>query len=653
MQKPLPAYKGAEPYVFVCYAHADVGAIYPEIRWLNEQGVRVWYDEGISGGKVWRAEIAEAIRSATCVLYYISKASLASDHCAREVDYALKLGSTVLPIYLERVDLPAELDLALNRIQAFDRASPSYRSGLLQALGALESEVAGVPAPSLRRRWPIVGAATVLAVAAAGAWWGWRQPDDGQAPQVPSTSTLPYSVTVLPLDNLSENPELSALAKVVVADLNRELTGTDLDVLAPQVAASPDVKSAFVVKGHLRPDAADSVRVSLQLIRTDNGQIVATDESVEVMGAGRFARAPYVARRVEADITDVLWVDSSTELGEEGRYLFLAALLEWNRILLGARSDWRVYVEYLTKLVQVEPTFEWGHFFLANAYKNRLGQKLRAAEALPLAHEAIRKLLALRPDNTFVLGQINTTLDLDYEAAMANLEHARDSMWGGFIEYDQGLTLFASGRLTEALSRFRAASVAGTNQDQAMVELMLGFALLTAGRYREALQSIETSLGTSASPRPGAQRLAAQLHFLVGDQAGARRLLDESWKLYGQDDATKFADLLALLGETERARDILEQSETLWQAGALAEAGYSMLGHIELGDFDRAFLWWDRTIDNREWLFIGYVRSSTRLEAFRADPRYASAMVRLAVIESTPSPTTSVATAGLERNIAR
>ncbi len=57
--------------------------MYPEMKWLRDQGINVWYDEGISGGTVWRSEIATAILKASRMLYYISPASLASDHCNR------------------------------------------------------------------------------------------------------------------------------------------------------------------------------------------------------------------------------------------------------------------------------------------------------------------------------------------------------------------------------------------------------------------------------------------------------------------------------------------------------------------------------------------------------------------------------------------
>ncbi len=68
MDKPFAAYRGDEPYVFVCYAHDDEDIVYPEIESLHKQGVNLWYDEGVSVGKIWRAEIAEAIQDASKVL---------------------------------------------------------------------------------------------------------------------------------------------------------------------------------------------------------------------------------------------------------------------------------------------------------------------------------------------------------------------------------------------------------------------------------------------------------------------------------------------------------------------------------------------------------------------------------------------------------
>ena len=59
VEAPFAAYEGDEPCIFVCYAHEDSDVVYPEMAWLREQGLNLWYDEGISAGKNWRAAIGE------------------------------------------------------------------------------------------------------------------------------------------------------------------------------------------------------------------------------------------------------------------------------------------------------------------------------------------------------------------------------------------------------------------------------------------------------------------------------------------------------------------------------------------------------------------------------------------------------------------
>ena len=95
MERPFPAYKGDDPFVFVCYAHEDSDVVYPELTWLREQGVNLWYDEGISAGKNWRAAIGDSLLGASHVVFYISAHSLRSDHCNREINLALDEGKDV------------------------------------------------------------------------------------------------------------------------------------------------------------------------------------------------------------------------------------------------------------------------------------------------------------------------------------------------------------------------------------------------------------------------------------------------------------------------------------------------------------------------------------------------------------------------------
>ena len=135
LNKPFPAYKGSEPYVFVCYAHKDAELVYADLSDVNARGINLWYDEGISGGSSWRAGIAEAIQGAGKLLFFISESSLQSTHCLREIDYALNHDLDIIPVYLDDLALPAELELVLNRVQALFRESdPRYMDHLHEAL---------------------------------------------------------------------------------------------------------------------------------------------------------------------------------------------------------------------------------------------------------------------------------------------------------------------------------------------------------------------------------------------------------------------------------------------------------------------------------------------------------------------------------------
>jgi tetratricopeptide (TPR) repeat protein len=135
VSKPFAAYRGDESYVFVCYAHKDSGRVYDDLTQLHENGINIWYDEGIPAGSSWRGEIAGAIQGASRLLFFISEASLVSSHCLREVDFAISHDVEILPVYLEDLALPGELELVLNRVHALYREKDArYMEHLTDAL---------------------------------------------------------------------------------------------------------------------------------------------------------------------------------------------------------------------------------------------------------------------------------------------------------------------------------------------------------------------------------------------------------------------------------------------------------------------------------------------------------------------------------------
>ena len=164
MNKPFPAYRGDDPYVFVSYAHPDGSIVYPELTRLDELGYNILYDEGISPGSSWRNEMAESIDQCSLFVIFITPQSVGSETCVREVRFALEHDRPVLAIHLVETDLPMELGLSLADPQAVlkhELTESEYNDRLSRGMATLfeggrpdttatprSVHAAGIPAPN-------------------------------------------------------------------------------------------------------------------------------------------------------------------------------------------------------------------------------------------------------------------------------------------------------------------------------------------------------------------------------------------------------------------------------------------------------------------------------------------------------------------------
>jgi TolB-like protein len=139
-ERPEPSYTGDQPFFFVSYGHADSELVYPEMRWLQEAGFNLWYDEGIHVGSVWRKAIADALTAATGMVFVATKSSVESDHCLKELSFVLDEGKPVFVVQLDETKLPGLLRLSLADRQMLKRGEfdeETYRARLTQALSTV------------------------------------------------------------------------------------------------------------------------------------------------------------------------------------------------------------------------------------------------------------------------------------------------------------------------------------------------------------------------------------------------------------------------------------------------------------------------------------------------------------------------------------
>jgi TolB-like protein len=299
VEAPFAAYRGDEPCIFVCYAHEDSDVVYPEMAWLREQGLNLWYDEGISAGKNWRAAIGDSLLGARHILFYISARSLESDHCNREINLALDEGKDIVPIYLEDVELTSDLKVGLNRVQALHRdQDASYQQHLLSALGHPPSK--GHPPTLLRQSIDEhLGASSArVKPAEATAKRGWLRPTIvGVAAIVIVGTTLlllddeaiethvagARSIAVLPFENLSGDSEQDFFSDGISEEIIHLLVQVDGLQVAARTSAflfknrDMDVRDVgralgveTVLEGSVRR-SGDRVRITAQLIDAETG----------------------------------------------------------------------------------------------------------------------------------------------------------------------------------------------------------------------------------------------------------------------------------------------------------------------------------------------------------------------------------------------
>jgi len=137
MQASIDDITGEDSFAFVSYAHVDAELAHSEIEFLQKIGWRIWFDGDIHPGGGWREEIASAIRNARQLVYLVTPNSVNSDHCRREVFFALDVNTPILPIYLVPTRLPDNISFVLSDRQAIFRhklEDEEYRSQLDSSL---------------------------------------------------------------------------------------------------------------------------------------------------------------------------------------------------------------------------------------------------------------------------------------------------------------------------------------------------------------------------------------------------------------------------------------------------------------------------------------------------------------------------------------
>ena len=300
-------------------------------------------------------------------------------------------------------------------------------------------------------------------------------------------------------------------------------------------------------------------------------------------------------------------------------------------VLLRSDSGVLAAIGYLRRAVALDTTYAAAYATLASRYTTAAwGSRLAAPERRAMrarAEAAARRAIALDDslaDAHAELGYLLAKVSYDEAGAVAELEKAvsLDSAATSTYELLAPTDEFL-GRPAEAI----AAALAGVSRDplSPSANAELGHALYFGGRYDDAL----ARLAPLASLRPPLRRVPAymaEVYLATGrwtEAIAVLRPVANKWRLM----PGLYAYALVRSGSRADAMRVLTGMLADESAGRatcfdIAEA------YIALGDYDRAFVWLDRSFDDYS---LGSSIMGPLFARFRADPRFDRVRQRLGV----------------------
>jgi TolB-like protein/tetratricopeptide (TPR) repeat protein len=449
-------------------------------------------------------------------------------------------------------------------------------------------------------------------------------------------------LAVLPLLNLSGNTadeylavgladalitRLSRIQQVVVRPTSAILKFADRERDA--VAAARQLDADSVVEGTLRRDG-DRFRVTVQLVSARTGAIEwanTFDENVTDI----FALEDVIAERIVAALTLTLTGEEQRSLRKTTTHSgaayesYLEGRFHWNkRTAEGCERA----IACFERAIVSDPNYALAYSGLADAHvalgiQGIVLSGLSPSATFPRARTAIASALSLDDGVAEVytsLGQVNFFYDWDFTAAEKAYRRSLDlnpNYATGHHSYAMALTF---------MNR-QAAAMAEIEQARALepfspiINANLGRVLYHARRYEEAIAHLEKTLELDPS--------FVLTHHRLGLAFEANGMYEEATREFtivqrlsagGPFATAALGCVYAMSGRRSDAERLLESLlETARQQYVAAPLIAEMC--IGLGDYDRAFGWLDRGVEERSSVLVGLL-VNPRYEPVRDDPRF-------------------------------
>jgi len=506
---------------------------------------------------------------------------------------------------------------------------------------ALAPPTAETPPVSAARKRPTIAVAAVVAlvvVVALFALWKtpkWRSRSAGI--EVPHISSL----AVLPLENLSNNPDqeyfVEGMTDEITTDLAK-LQGVRVISRTSAVQYKGSHKSLPEIARELKVDGivegtvermGDRVRIRTQLIYGPTDQHIwaeAYERDVKDVLALEALLASDIAGEIQLTLTSQQQARKGAPrvVNPEAHELYLKGRYFWNK---RNQDGFDKAVQFFQQALAKDPGYAVAYAGLADSYA-LLGE-------MPKAKAAAEKALELDADLAEAhasLGLIGPFLDWNWSGSKEHFEraiglnpnYATAHHWYGEVY------LMPMGRVDDALAEIRKAQT--LDPLSAVISTDLGKDLYFARRYDQAIVELRRALELDPD--------FISAHNWLSDTYLEKRMFPEAiseletTKTYREERiyVRQTAYLYARMDRRTEAKRWLARSLQLSE-GKPVSSGAVALVYAALGDKDSAFLWLEKAYQQKS-SFMTTLRYWTVFDPLRSDPRFDDLLQRVGLRES-------------------
>jgi TolB-like protein/tetratricopeptide (TPR) repeat protein len=470
--------------VFVSYARSDKARVAPLVAAIEAQGWSVWWDPEIDPGQEFDSLIAAELKAAAVVLVVWTPASVRSRWVRGEAREGADRGILV-PVRFQGASLPIDTR-ALHTTDLDDWGEDprsSQAQEVLRAVGAIiERERAPKPASA--------------------------SPDP--VPSASATEPARIAICVLPLANMSGDPQQDYFSDGITEDIITELSrwrllavrsrsasfryrGVAVDM--EQVARELNVR--FILEGSIRRMGA-RIRINAQLIDSESGSHIWAEKFDRDL-----AELFTVQDQVVQTIVSTLVGRVQASDFERVRRKPPASLAAYECVLKGNALPWddpdgaAEAARLFEKAIEIDPRYGPPHALLASIWQNKWQDDPSSSDALLLKAFALAKRAVELDQNDSTCLSLLGWVELmrhSYDLALQHVRRAVEmnpsNQWNAA---DMGGVLLYLGQAEQALAWFKRAKEIDPYFNEPWYWRSVGETHMLLQRYEEAIAAFDDS----------------------------------------------------------------------------------------------------------------------------------------------------------------